>query len=220
MDSIERSERTYRLLGSELFIGSIRFSSDLDCALCAAFVFAAFVCFPSPAHNMGSAVKPKRKRLRKYQVGFLLFFLFAFSAFVNTMQLVGVDQEAESGRSSVRWMKARLLEAKLFLANIESIEDGVDIFIGNATVSSMRSYTGLRLSCLRPVSDDILARLLFVAHVEAHAPPQPPLEEDFNWDCCVQGTEKAELERCEYLTPPLVERLERMASATTVASVS
>ena len=136
------------------------------------------------------------------------------------MQLVGVDQEAESLRSSVRWIKARLRDAKFFLANIENIEDGEDITIGNATVSSMRAYTGLRLSCLRPVSDDILARLLYVAHVEAHASPQPPLEEDFNWDCCAQGTEKAELERCEYYTPPLFERLERMASAGTVVSVS
>ena len=50
------------------------------------------------------------------------------------MQLVGVDQETESLRSNLRWIKARLLEAKLFLANIESIEDGVDIIIGNATV--------------------------------------------------------------------------------------
>ena len=136
------------------------------------------------------------------------------------MQLVGVDQEAESWRSNVRWIKARLLEAKLFLANIESIEDGVDIIIGNATVSSMRAYTALRTAWLRPVPDDILARLLLAAHIESFQVPHPPLEEDFNWDCCAQGTEKAELERCEYYTPPLFERLERMASAGTVVSVS
>ena len=105
------------------------------------------------------------------------------------------DAYNEAKRRNLIRIMEDLNASKNFLANVVSIPDDEDTFVGFATVFSMRVYTALQTAWLRRVRDDILARLLLVAHHHSFR-EGPALM--FNWECVMHGTEQQELDRCEF----------------------
>ena len=105
------------------------------------------------------------------------------------------DAYNEAKHRNLIRITAELNASKNFLNNVTAIPDDEDTFVGFATVFSMRVYTALRTAWLCRVPDDILARLLLVAHHQSFR-EGPALM--FNWESVQNGTEEQELDRCEF----------------------
>ena len=90
-------------------------------------------------------------------------------------------------RRHLKVISTELNAAKRFFATTEVIPDDQTMFVGWGNVETMRIYAALRLAWLSKVPDNILARLLLVAHHCSFVEPSALM---FNWDTVANGTAK------------------------------